>query len=256
MAEQPREFSDFADLLTAEAGRKYPYCRGYFLLRPPEGSKVLRCSELVAPEMFAELVDGFAVTFPGADRRAGVSMWTLYYFSILTIGTAIAALETRRLLPVALDETRVCIKAGAPHAFLLRDFGTETDDADRREALHAVLRMHAEPVVDAIASSAKVSRKLIWTNIGGYLFWIVDEASRLGEGEAAARWSELVRARNWPDGWANPLHDLIRPVKDEGGASVARRRVCCLRYVLPGVAGCGAICPLPAGRNSQAHSAT
>lgn len=251
MAKDLREIADFADLLTAEAAKKYPYCRGYFLLRPPQDSVVVECRDLLSTEVFAGLIDRFATSFPGADRRAVVSMWTMYYFSILMIGTAIAALEAHRVLPVALDHVGVCIKPklGAPHAFVLPDFGAETNATDTDQALDAAVRMHAEPLVEAIAKGAGVSRKLLWTNISGYLFWIVDEVSRLSGPEHAAGWPELVRAKSWPDGRANPLHDLIRSVPDENGAPVARRRVCCLRYVLPGVAGCGAICPLPAGRN-------
>ncbi len=32
------------------------------------------------------------------------------------------------------------------------------------------------------------------------------------------------------------------------GIGHGRRRVCCLRYALPGVPGCGMVCPLPEGR--------
>jgi ferric iron reductase protein FhuF len=251
VARDLQQITDFADLLTAEASKKYPYCRGYFLLRPPQGSEVVACRELLSTHVLDGLIDRYATTFPGADRRAVVSMWTMYYFSILMIGTAIAALEARRVLPVALDRAGICIKPGSgePHAFLLPDFGAATGAEGTHQALDAVVRMHAEPLVEAIAKGAGVSRKLLWTNISGYLFWIVDEVSRLSGAGQAAGWPELVRAKAWPDGWANPLHDLVRPAEDENGAPVARRRVCCLRYALPGVTGCGAICPLPAGRH-------
>ncbi|MBS1165685.1 MAG: TonB-dependent siderophore receptor [Proteobacteria bacterium] len=51
------------------------------------------------------------------------------------------------------------------------------------------------------------------------------------------------------DGTDNPLQGLIKRIPDAGGTSLqSQRKVCCLRYLVPGVGGCGATCPLPQGR--------
>ena len=110
MTTELQETTDFANLLTIEAGNKYPYCKGYFLLLPPEGSEVLECGELLSPDVLAGLIDRFAASFPGADRLAAASMWTMNYFSILMTGSAIGASEIRRAVPVALDDAGVCIR--------------------------------------------------------------------------------------------------------------------------------------------------
>ncbi|QRM32611.1 (2Fe-2S)-binding protein (plasmid) [Microvirga sp. VF16] len=52
---------------------------------------------------------------------------------------------------------------------------------------------------------------------------------------------ELLRCRQWPDGWRNRLYDPVRYV-GEPEAVQRMRRVCCLRHRLPGVAACSG-CP-------------
>jgi ferric iron reductase protein FhuF len=38
---------------------------------------------------------------------------------------------------------------------------------------------------------------------------------------------------------------------EEDGQMIQRRKLCCLRYMLPGVASCGNRCALPSQRNPQ-----
>ncbi|MFB2552035.1 siderophore-iron reductase FhuF [Ensifer soli] len=242
---------DFDRLLAEATGEKYIYCKGAFRLAPPEGTDCLDCTALLDAAAFHALIDRFAAGHgPAADRRAVVSLWTLYYFSTLTIAATVAWLEMRRRLPLALDEMKVCLDptTGAPRAFVLSSPGSVEPGLSIEEGLHGLFRHHAEPLVGAIAASCGVSRKLLWGNVAAYVVWIVGEAGRLTDPRLALEGAALVDPPHWSDGWKNPLSGAIRMERDSTGAACARRRVCCLRYALPAVGGCGESCPLPQGR--------
>ena len=73
------------------------------------------------------------------------------------------------------------------------------------------------------------------------------EADRDGIAEA----EKLLTTALTPDGARNPLHGMLRP-SPLVAIEACQRRVCCLRYLLPGVADCGSLCPLPPARRSLA----
>lgn len=240
---------DLGELLIRRGGEKYAFCSGKLVLDAPAGCETVACSALCEADCFDGIVDRYGAAFPNADRRAIVSLWTLYYFSMLTIGTALAWLELRRFLPVSLDETSVCLdpKTAAPTAFLLRDLG-EQRKLDIHEAMQPLLRQHIEPLAGAISARTRVSTKLLWGNAAGYLDWIVEEAGRQTDPALAAEGARLFQDAVFPDGKKNPLCDTLRVMTDENGMEFKRRKVCCLRYCLPAIGGCGQTCPLPEGR--------
>lgn len=241
---------EFATLLEDEAGGRFAYCRESFRLHPPEDAEVVACEALLDPAVLQAVIDRFATGFAGGDRRAVVSMWTLYYFSTLTIAAAISLFVLRREVPFALADMRLCLSRaqGEPLSFVIGRIGPRRPRIDAAAALHGLLRLHLEPLVEAVARAGGVSKKLLWNNVTGYLLWILDEIAGGDAESEAGRAASLVRTRNWPDGWTNPMHDMLRPAVDDDGAPCIRRKICCLRYALPGVGGCGVSCPLPEGR--------
>lgn len=247
------EAADFWGLLEARTGQKYAFAKDRFLLAPPPGQEVVACSALLDPATLEGIIDRFAAGFGDVDRRAVISLWTMYYFSVLTIGAAIAWLELRRVLPLSLDRCRVAIDpaSGAPTAFILEDLGICTDSAVH-QALEPVLRRHAEPLIAAIAAHGRVAPKLIWGNAASYLGWAIEEAGRVTDPALAAEGLPVMTDSHFPDGSRNPLCGAIRDMADDDGNAFKRRRVCCLRYCLPSIGGCGQSCPLPEGRAGAA----
>lgn len=242
---------DFAQLLDLNpAAARLSYCRTSFSLHAPEQAECVPCAALTDPAVLTGLIDRFAARMPPADRRAIVSLLTLYYFSTLTIASAVAAFVLRRSVPLALDAVSLCIgnDEHAPLSFHIREIGPEQATIDANTALAPLLRDHLEPLIHALAAAGGVSKKLLWNNVIVYLSWILAEIAA-GEPEGpAATAARLVRTKIWPDGWVNPMHDLLRPATAEDGGDCNRRKVCCLRYAVPGIGGCGQICPLPLGR--------
>ena len=173
----------------------------------------------------------------------------MYYFSNLTIGPLLFWLRDRRIMPMAMAETRLCIdgQTGGPAAFLVATEGEVRNDSTVFEAMRDAIRDHAEPMIEAISLSGKVSPKLLWNNHAVYAEWAIREFG-IDNTALQAEALELLSCESWPDGWKNPMAGQLRREIDPDGACFTRRKVCCVRYLLPGVPGCGMICPLPAGR--------
>ncbi|MBA8840955.1 siderophore-iron reductase FhuF [Ochrobactrum sp. RH2CCR150] len=230
---------------------RFAYCRGKMLLASPEENAIIPCSDLTDAAVFSEVIERFASSFPGGDRRAIISMWTMYYFSIVSITPTVLRLVCGKRLPLKLDRTvLVCKPANAaPTALLLDHSGDDANAPERTFDLLALMRDHIEPLIEAICTNAKVAPKLLWNNVAGYYSWIVDEIGTHVNPDLGLAGRALLDEPLWPDGGKNPMYGMMRTAQPACGNAIVQRKVCCLRYTLPGVAGCGQLCPLPNGRH-------
>ncbi|WP_211928309.1 siderophore-iron reductase FhuF [Ciceribacter sp. L1K23] len=237
-------------LLQQSTGGKYAYCKGKFVLDDPANVERIECRELCDASRFAGIIDRYASRFGEADRRAVVSMWTMYYFSTLAISATIFWLEMRRSLPLALEEVAVCLdpETAEPRCFVLQNAGEEAHHLQIGSALQPLLLRHATPLIAAISENTGVARRLVWSNLVAYFAWIVTEIGRLTDSALEAEGLELLQTALWSEDIPNPMLGLVQEISGSGGVTINRRRVCCLRYLLPGIAGCGEVCPLPGGR--------
>jgi len=227
----------------------FSYCRGKLLSAPPQTGIVVPCRDLCDRAIFDEVIGRYAQKFPGSDRRAIVSMWTLYYFSMLTIAPSVHMFVHRIGLPLEIDRlSLVCNEhTGEPEAFVMSERPEATTDPAAE--LHWLMRGHVEPVIAAIAANAAVAPKLLWNNVAAYLSWILKEIAHRHEPGLVEGGMALMEEATWPCGGRNPMFGMIRIARQQCGLEFARRKVCCLRYNLPGVGGCGEACPLPDGRH-------
>lgn len=227
----------------------FSYCRGKLLSAPPQAGLVVRCRNLGDRDVFDGIIARYAEKFPGSDRRAIVSMWTLYYFSMLTIAPSVHMFVNRIALPMEIDRlSLVCNEqTGEPEAFVMSRRPELTNDPAGE--LHRLMLGHAEPVIAAIAANAGVAPKLLWNNVAAYLSWILKEIAHRHEPALVEGGLALLDDAQWPGGARNPMFGMIRIARQQCGLEFARRKVCCLRYNLPGVGGCGEACPLPDGRH-------
>lgn len=202
-----------------------------------------------AGDGFERAIDLYSEASSGTDRRAVVSMWSLYYFSGLTIPYLLARRLARQCLPVAFaDMTIALADNGLPRAFGVRNGGkTATEGSDSFDAVSPLLEAH---LCEAVAQlkTCGISAKLCWNNAAVY----IDYALRLTDHSRPASDVDLplfVRGC-LPDGGVNPFCGCVQYL-EEDGERVARRKVCCLRYMLPGIPSCGKLCALPSQRNAQ-----
>jgi ferric iron reductase protein FhuF len=219
------------------------------LRQAPGEGEAIPCTDLLRPEVLNRLLDGFAQRHGKADRRAVVSMWTQYYTVRLVYPVLAANLLLGRDLPVDLGRTALHVSEdGAPLGFCLADEGGAVA-ACGMERFAGLVRDHLAPLVVAVAAAGHVSPRLIWSNAGIRFAGVATVARRqdLLDAPAAADIASLLETPCWSDGWPNPIFQPYRDCSAEGGPA-QRRRVCCLRHLLPDFDGCGLSCPLPAGR--------
>jgi ferric iron reductase protein FhuF len=223
------------------------FVRDVLSLRSAPGpGEPVRCADLLRPEVLGGLLDRYAVQHQGADKRAVVSMWTQYYSARLIYPVLGANLLLGRALPLALEDTVLHVaEDGSPLGFCIVDEGGRVFGTGMAR-FAPLVRQHLVPLVAAVAALGRVAPKLVWSNAGIRIAGTANIARRQGQFSPRdqADIDALLNNSAWPDGWANPLFQPYRTV-ETCGESVERRRIGCLRYLLPAFEGCGLSCPLP-----------
>jgi ferric iron reductase protein FhuF len=196
---------------------------------------------------FARAIDRYAEISGGSDRRAVISMWTLYYFSGLSIPYLIARRLAGQMLPVGFEEMTIALSEdGLPRAFGVphRGRADEGCDDDCFGAVGPLLESHLDQAV-AVLKQHGISAKLCWNNAAVYIDYALRQTNIAAEAGLADL--PLFVRGCLPGGGINPFCGAIRQLEEEGKC-VSRRKVCCLRYMLPGVPSCGTLCALPEQR--------
>lgn len=207
-------------------------------------------TDLTREDVLRPLLARYVARWTGGDRRAAISMWTQYYAPLLILPVLGAWLQSGRMLPLAPGEISLLVlEDGTPSGFRLAHLGRMTE---ARVDLETLVHAHLAPLFAAIQRHERIAPRLLWTNaavrIAGAL-----RLARENPAVPAARLLEvegLLARPCWEDGTPNPLHGLLTPL-DVEGETVLRRRLCCLRYLLPGIAGCGATCPTKEGQTAK-----
>lgn len=185
----------------------------------------------------------------GQDRRALASQWSKHYLVRLIPPVVAAALVLGRRLPLALDAIEVVLdEQGLPQAFKLPDdgepFAVPPADAFQR---FAELTGHLQAFIQILATEARLSPKVLWSNAGNYLEWFVGEMGKVLPSSLLVHGHELMEQERCADGVRNPLFRPIRylqvsqELRPDG--LWRQRRVCCIRYRLENLEHCDN-CPL------------
>ncbi len=204
--------------------------------------------ELIRPETLDTLMRRFRPKDANNDRRAVASLWSKEYFLRLVPPVAAANLLLSWHLPVGLDEFSIIVGPdGLPQAFKLPHEGlamapTGVDPFARFDAL---LDKNMAVLIDALAAHVQISPRVLWCNGGDYfdrLMVALKQSGLVPQALTAAGQSILTEPRR-TDGRSNPMYQPIRyerVLKADGTTNIVRQpRVCCIRYLLPGVPYCG-----------------
>jgi ferric iron reductase protein FhuF len=213
---------------------------------PGEHSSVVHGRDLLDRNVSESLLARFAEVHAGGDRRAIVSMWTQWHFGSLIIPTTAAMLLLGRDLRVDLERISLAVDdTGKTAAIVLPN--EETHGIPVSEGCFSrVFQNHVEPLIRHFAAQFKVSPRLLWNNASNIFEWSLDQAEAIGtiQSEALNEGRSLLCSRLGSNGQPNPMYGLVRHIQ-QGDTTIRQRKVCCLRYLLPGVECCGSICPTP-----------
>ncbi len=242
-ASRAREFT-FKPELKAIFSGDHAWC-GEKIMLSSDLDGALPLSDFLTGDGLSDTLDRYARTHGEADRRAAASFWSLYYFSALAIPYVVAR-RAEATLPIALDAMTIALADdGLPRAFGLPDAGDWSEGEDLVDFVTPLVDCHLSRVVAVLKEKTGISPKLAWNNAAVYIdyaFNATDHACAEGEDHWPAR--SLFNCPLLSDGSRNPFHGCLRH-EQEGDVVHCRRKVCCLRYKLPGIPGCGELCALP-----------
>ncbi|WP_268800682.1 siderophore-iron reductase FhuF [Pseudomonas huanghezhanensis] len=217
------------------------------LILKDDSTPCLPMSELLKPDCLDQQLARFAMQYGAGDRRGLASMWTKHYFVRLIPPVVAASLILDWQVPVTLDRVAVVLDEQAkPLAFRLPHAGHsyQTAYADPFARFDDLVEGHLRPFIETVASHVRISPKVLWSNAGNYLEWLLGVLAAAMPDANLADGHALLAAKNTPDGRRNPLFQPVRYVQVQGQSDMKRqRRVCCVRYRVGGLAYCGN-CPL------------
>ncbi len=193
-----------------------------------------------------ELMARYTASFgEGADRMAAASVWSKYLFSLVSIPALVANLLLGRELPVSPEQLRVELgDRGEATRLWLRDGGASLTSLCFETRFATLFDDFCTPLIETLAERSELSPKVFWSNLGHYVEYVGQLCSRHPFFTAAGQpLQRYLDTKTFPDGRRNPLFQPVRYLELSGEAPARVRRLCCVKYRLPGEPLCGG-CPL------------
>jgi ferric iron reductase protein FhuF len=128
---------------------------------------------------------------------------------------------------------------------ILSDDGA-SDEADPTDPFSRLFDHHVEPLIRHFAGHFRVSPRLLWGNAATIFDWTIQQAAAFDGVRPDALDVSRIQLESRIDrkGRANPMFGAVQRCEQDG-QTIPRRKVCCLRYLLPGMQDCGSLCPVP-----------
>ncbi|KFG97331.1 iron reductase [Burkholderia paludis] len=183
---------------------------------------------------------------PARHARALMSQWSKYYFGRAAPAGVVAALTLGRPLDMTPERTFVALDDGMPAALYFANdaLGAPCDDPASR---YAGLIAHLGAVIDLLAAMGRVTPRVLWNNAGNLLDYLLDVYRSLPCVADPARDAGWLFGPTCVDGEPNPLRTPVRDAVPRSPllpTPFRARRVCCLRYEIPGETQLCGSCPL------------
>jgi ferric iron reductase protein FhuF len=195
------------------------------------------------------ILDAMTLRYGGdaeLHARALLSQWSKYYFRLVVPAALVSALVLHRPLDMAPERCVLLLRDGMPEALYLPHdaLGESTDDPARRYV--SLIDEHLRGVIDGLASMTKIAPRVLWSNVGNLLDSLFAQCTSLPGAIRDAAWMFESRTLYGCDE-ANPLRAPVRnmtPRSNLLSTPFRARRVCCVRYEIPGEDQLCASCPL------------
>lgn len=230
-----------------------PLCAGLaFGARVPDdlrpGDSVIGLADLDRhmPAMF----DGVRRLVPGVEPRALMSQWSKFYFRAVAPAALAIIVVHGRTLTLDSEACGIVLRGGLPvqvrfpeSSWMPQGEGDVEGDAVADPApvrFASLLQGHLPAAMMAMQRAAGVSPRVLWSNAGNLLEFIVGEMRKVPSLSARAA-SDYAWLFDGDAGFGqtsdNPLYRTVRYVTPPSTAMptpMRARRVCCLRYQLAG----------------------
>jgi len=184
---------------------------------------------------------------PGLHARALLSQWSKYYFGLAAPAGILAARLLRRPLDMSPGRTRLVLREGMPVA--LHFAADALKPRTGNTALnYAGLIEHLDAVIEMLAGMTRIAPRVLWSNVGNLLDYLMEQCALLpGEADDHSDAAWLFGSSLGENGEPNPLRMPIRQMKPRSALlpnPFRARRVCCVRYEIPGETQLCSSCPL------------
>ncbi|WP_157122746.1 siderophore-iron reductase FhuF [Pandoraea oxalativorans] len=228
-----------------------PLCAGLaFGARVPDdlrpGDTVIGLADLDRhmPAMF----DGVRRLVPGVEPRALMSQWSKFYFRAVAPAALAITVVHGRTLTLDPDACGIVLRGGLPVQVRFpesswtppREGEGDTVAEPPQVRFSSLLQEHLPAAMAAMQRAAGVSTRVLWSNAGNLLEFIVGEMRKVPSlgARAASDYAWLFDGdAGFGETSDNPLYRTVRYVTPPSTAMPApmrARRVCCLRYQLAG----------------------
>jgi ferric iron reductase protein FhuF len=193
-----------------------------------------------------DLLDAMVKLYGGEHEthaRALLSQWSKYYFGFAASAGFVAAAMLGRPLDLSPEKTRVVLRGGLPVALYFTQDALQppaTDPATR----YAPLVEHLDTVIGTLSAMTKIAPRVLWSNTGNLLDYLFEQCAPQFDLAEDAAWLFGPLAA---DGEANPLRMPVRLATPRATSlpnPFSARRVCCVRYEIPGETQLCGRCPL------------
>ena len=224
------------------------------LLASQAKGEVVPLRRLFTPQGLDEVLDRYAVEFMTPvyrrpDRRALMSQWSKYFLAQTIYVPVAANLLLDRRLPLAFDTLGVQLdELGLVERLVIPHEGDsiEVAQGDVEARLRPLMCALLGPTIAAMTVHTGIGSKALWSNAGHYYAYLMGQLQGMpAPPPAVDDGARLMTLAYFADGERNPLYQPVRYVENAEGEVEPLRRVCCVRYKLPGLDYCGN-CPLPA----------
>lgn len=202
--------------------------------------------DFLRPQTLRDLMERFRPEFVAEDSRGLASLWSKNYFVRLIPPVVAVALLLNRRLPLDMAQLEMVVDgSGVPIAFKLPHAGEILPEGQRTpfERFAHLLEDNLTPFIRALSACSGLTEKVLWSNAGNYFEWALGQlAAQDVPTQALADGEALLEVRLTPARRRNPLHEPIRYIEvaepDAEPHLWRMRRLCCIRYLLPGVELC------------------
>lgn len=200
----------------------------------PDGAPSIALAHIADPEVLLPLLKQFALLYPGVNRAAVVSQWSMNYLSIALPAAIACALTRHCAIDFWSDDAVLLHDAGQPLALQLPDQLPALAPEARAAYWSRLIHEYLAPLFATLANAGGLAPKVLWGNLvaiwDGAFVRMDADLSRDGFAEAH-QWLEQVTVNGGRLRLRSLQWDVESPAP-EVCPRLALRRHCCLHYQL------------------------